>query len=426
MELLSRYVQAAMALGLIDEWHVWDFSRNREDAQWLREKFPVAQATPNYGLEYFQAPERLVLREGVASLQFEVRATNDVHLGLRRLSGAGSSFEIVLGGWGNNVSVIREFDDGEKLLNVEARDRLLQPVVVRESRGLLPEYGFSKVNIEVQNHGLKVFVAEEPIFQYDSPISPGLFEIVYKTGYGSNGDWRFSSFKEHASRLFVYNKENYLEPNAMFYTAAYQYYAAIAQLYANDIILKCDDDIVYLDLSRLGEYIFFRRQRPEFFLVSANVINNGVCAFYQQSLGSIPTELGEFELPSGGFCGSLWNSGAKAERLHDFFLHNPRAFGASDIEVIPWNHRLSINFVALLGKDLSHIPDVMHDDEHDLCYGVRKRAKKQNCIYAGFVVSHLSFWKQEQEMQVSRLLKDYEDLSLSALSASRFSENGRD
>ena len=32
MQLLTRYVGAAIERGLIDEWHVWDFARNADDA----------------------------------------------------------------------------------------------------------------------------------------------------------------------------------------------------------------------------------------------------------------------------------------------------------------------------------------------------------------------------------------------------------
>ena len=294
MGVLSRYVQAAIALGLIDEWHVWDFSRNREDAQWLREKFPVAQTTPNYGLEYFRAPERFSLRQAAASLQFEVRATHDVHLGLRRISGTGPSFEIILGGWDNNVSAIRKFDDGEVLLCVKDRPLLLEPVVARETHDLLSEFAFSRIRIEMGESGLEVFIADRLILKYELEIDHGEFEVMYRTGYGSNGVWSFPSFLTYPSRLFIYGKEEYLQKEAMFYTSAYQYYASNERLYNEDVIIKCDDDIVYISLNKLRDYISFRRQRTEFVLVGANVINNGVCAFFQQSAGLIPMHPGTF------------------------------------------------------------------------------------------------------------------------------------
>ena len=179
------------------------------------------------------------------------------------------------------------------------------------------------------------------------------------------------------------------------------------------MILKCDDDIVHFDVDALAAFIALRRRERGYFLISANVINNGVCAYFQQRERAIPRSLGEFELPDGGLCGSLWSDGEKAGALHALFLADPSRFKppAASNELIPWAQRISINFIALLGRDLPCIPDVMADDEHDLCYGVRKRAKKQNAIAMSFVAAHLSFWRQDPAMDTEALLDRYAELA---------------
>jgi len=415
MELLTRYVGAAIERGLIDEWHVWDFSRNDEDARWLRKTFPVAQATPNNSLEYFRLPRPLSLQIGSEKLSFRVRATHDVHIGLRRLSGSGPSYEVVLGGWNNSTSAIRKFDNPEALSDVRARDGGLPPAVVRSTPGLLPEFGFSQCTLEIGEDGLKVFFAEQLLLHDPAGIASGDFEVMYRTGFGSNGDWRFAEFDNHPARLFVSGREAHYPADSLFYTMAYQYYNANCALYRDDVILKCDDDVVYFDIERLADFISFRKQNDQYFLVSANVVNNGVCAYFQQSMGAIPLETMACELPPGGMCGSLWSSGAKADALHKLFLANPPSFSFSEAGPIVWNERISINFVALLGRDLVHIPDITPDDEHDLCYGVRKRAQKQNCIFPPFVAAHLSFWRQDAVMNVAETLEGYEALAATEL-----------
>jgi hypothetical protein len=411
MNLLVRYVEAAIARGLIDEWHVWEFARNPEDARWLREQFPVAQATPNNTLEYFRLQHRLELRDSQTSLGFRVRATNDVHIGLRRLSGEGPDYEIVLGGWNNMASAVRKFHDRDTLLDQSSIARRPPPDVVRNTPGLLPEFGSVDVDLSVGEQGLRVVVSGETVLYDPEPVACGAFEPVYRSGFGANGDWRFPEFAAYPARRFVVGPESYHPADAMFYTRAYQYYGATADEYADDVIVKCDDDIVYFDLDRFAEFVKFRRNHPEFFLVSANVVNNGVCAYFQQADGIIPESEGAFELPPGGLCGALWEKGKKAERLHRLFLDDPARFAAARREPIVWNQRISINCIALLGADLPLIPDVMHDDEHELCYGVRKRARRFNCIYPRFVVSHLSFWKQDAEMNVAQTLEGYTDLA---------------
>src|SRR5262249_55394979 len=112
-----------------------------------------------------------------------------------------------------------------------------------------------------------------------------------------------------------------------------------------------------------------------------------------------------------------WSSGTKAEAVHNLFLEAPAGFKKTNCREIVWNERMSINFIALLGEDLVHLPDITPDDEHDLCYGVRKRAKKQNCIHPQFVTAHLSFWKQDGAMNIPGLLRKYRELAAVELAA---------
>lgn len=411
MSLLTRYVDAAIERGLIDEWHVWDFTRNAADARWLRERFPIVQVTPSHTDEYFLLPGTLSVRGNNRSVKFSVRATNDVHIGLRRRGASGTSYEIVVGGWNNRASAIRRFASPLALTAQQLRNQEEPPAVYASTPQILPEFDFVDVEIRFGADGLRVSVAGEEILRDDVPVADGEFEALYRTGYGANGDWRFDCFNSHAARLFVGGRAPFYSKDVMFYTTAYQYYAANRDAHAQDVFLKCDDDIVYVDLDRLGDFIDFRRANDDYFLISANVVNNGVCAYFQQQFGVIPHNEMTLELPPGGMCGSLWGSGAKAEALHRLFLRAPSRFTFEEPSALKWNERVSINFVAFLGRDLVHIPDIMADDEHDLCYGVRKRARKENSVYFPFVVSHLSFWRQDAEMNVAGLVAAYERLA---------------
>jgi hypothetical protein len=411
MQLLTRYAAAAIDAGLIDEWHVWDFTRTAEDAAWLRECFPVVQTTPSHTLEYFRWPTSFAVTDEPLRAQIDVRAPSDVHIGLQRTSGEGPSFEIVLGGWGNNVSALRTFESADHLVHLALRGPQADDTKFVKTPALMPEFGFASIDLEIGADGIRLFFNGRLLMTDPTPVAPGDFNLLYRTGYGSNGDWRFPGMEETPARLFVCGPERHYPPSAMFYTRAYQHYAATRDAHEGDVFLKCDDDIVYFDLPRLAEFIAFRRAHPEYFLVSANVVNNGVCAHFQQQAGAIPLAFLECELPPGGMCGKLWGDGAKAQELHQMFVRDPAPFQPESSPPIVWNERVSINFIAFLGRDLRHIPDIMADDEHDLCYGVRKRARKSNCIYPGFVAAHLSFWKQDAAMDHAALLKDYADLA---------------
>eukprot|EP00928_Gymnodinium_smaydae_P013821 TRINITY_DN15015_c0_g2_i1.p1 TRINITY_DN15015_c0_g2~~TRINITY_DN15015_c0_g2_i1.p1 ORF type:complete len:144 (+),score=12.05 TRINITY_DN15015_c0_g2_i1:400-831(+) len=47
------------------------------------------------------------------------------------------------------------------------------------------------------------------------------------------------------------------------------------------VLVKADDDVVFIDVDTFPALVDYTRSHPEKFLVHANVVNNGVAAFYQ-------------------------------------------------------------------------------------------------------------------------------------------------
>ena len=404
MALLTRYARAALARGIVDEWHVWDFARDPADARWLREEFPSVRMTPGHGLEYFSAPVRLRPGAEAGMLRCSVAATSDVHIGLRRLSGEGPSYEIVLGGWSNQACAIRVFDDPAQLVEPERRHAEIA-VQTAATPNLLPEWGFADVGVTVRPDGLAALVNGRVAIAHQVPIPAGEFSVLYRSGFGADAEWRFAGEPAHGAYLFKST------PTRPFYLPYYRHYARQLPSYEDDIFLKCDDDIVFIDMDGLRRFIAFRHANPQYFMLSANVVNNGVCAYFQQENGVFPRAALDLELPPNGLCGSLWESGAKAAALHDIFLRDPGAFLAAGETVTEWNARLSINFIALRGADFVHVPDLMEDDEHFLSYGGRVRSRRPNAIYHPFTVAHLTFLTQEHAFDHARILAGYAALA---------------
>lgn len=197
------------------------------------------------------------------------------------------------------------------------------------------------------------------------------------------------------------------EPSASRYGAYYRHYRR--GTHGDAVILKMDDDVVYVDLDRLAELIVFRRAHPEFFLVSANLVNNGVCAFFQQQRGVVPRTVMELPYPPRGYCGTLWERADLAEHLHDYFLAMPQRFVVPGIDEAP--DRLSINCVAYLGADLDYLTDIGNDDEEALSVTIPQQLRRKNVIYQPAVAAHLSFYSQEPAMDVPRLLSRYAALA---------------
>ena len=88
MEILTRYVRAAMADGLIDEWHVWDFTRSDADHQWVTREFGPARYMGHAvgyqacGTASRRAPLRLEAQ--ISNDLFELQQIAMAELALRR------------------------------------------------------------------------------------------------------------------------------------------------------------------------------------------------------------------------------------------------------------------------------------------------------------------------------------------------------
>jgi hypothetical protein len=419
MELLTLYVKAAIDRGLIDEWHVWDFARTEQDREWLKAQFPLLRLSPSVGSEYFPAGVRIQLHENAQRIEFNVSATNDAHIGIAPVSGNGPAYEIVLGGWSNTRSVVRAMPSPAlfSATRSEADNRL---AAVQETPGVLPEYTLVSVAIEISVAGISVFVAGKRLLDYQASIQRCDYEVYFRSGHGCNAEWQFPHWPESGAFLFRAARNSGLQTDhhhafkaLPVYLPFYQHYGRQIRRYSNDLFIKCDDDIVFFDLARLSEFIEYRRSNPQYFMISANVINNGVCAYFQQKSGLIPRNLMNLELPKRGIFGTLWESAEKAESLHHYFTKTTQdflGFRCKD-EIIEWNERISVNFVSWLGSDFAHVSETMLDDEEYLSYQARWHSGKPNSIFTSLMVSHLSFGTQEKGLDIPKILEWYRDLA---------------
>jgi hypothetical protein len=400
MEILTEYVHAAMDAGIIDEWHVWDFTRSQEDHEWVNRTFGAVRymgANAGYQANGSVSPKQ--------PLRMSASITNDLHLAIVPNDDSEHYYEVVIGGWSNAHSVMRKLTrDG--LTNFD-RDAT-PPMWSRATPAILSPGTANQVVLSVDGEGVptlhvnNVMLARWP----DLNLTAGA-QIMVRGGWG--GNLELHGVRSRVQR-FIGNPGEQMP-----YWQAYDYYARRLKTFQDSIFLKCDDDIVYLDVNKLGDFVEFRRNNPKYFVVSANVVNNGVCAYFQQAAGSIPASVGDFERPPGGFGGSLWLSADKATQLHDHFLATADKRLPLTEKVVDWNERQSINFIAWLGRDLVHMALPKGDDEKSLTVDLPELLGRPTAIYSDFVVSHLSFGPQEQGLPVERLIAAYDALMRDAL-----------
>ncbi|WP_216894309.1 hypothetical protein [Nocardia alni] len=407
MELLARYVEAALDRNLIDEWHIWNFSRNDADDRWLNSHFTSTGRTPD-NLVYYAAGSLDPSSEPTRHWRARVRAGNDVHIGLQARDRNNSSFEIIIGGWQNQRTMLRRLDTSDFFVTHHTdRAHIYDPPAEKYTPGILSTQSFRDIRISLTPFGVTLTVDDAPLIEHATDIAPDVYDVYVKTGYGSDGEWRFPAQPDPKAHIY-HSAERWRAG----FVDAIHFYAARAGNHADTVFLKCDDDIVYFQLERLEEFIRFRIRHPEYFLVTANVVNNNVCAHYQQQHGAIPQRLMELELPPGGFGGKLWESAALARTLHHHFLNNRAQFEQVPATPIEWRGLLGMHFVAWLGTDLSYMSAAMVNDENALSVQIPRYLQRRHCIYPGFLASHLSSGKQESGLYHRPLLRGYWKLAL--------------
>mmetsp|Transcript_7162 Transcript_7162/g.15637 ORF Transcript_7162/g.15637 Transcript_7162/m.15637 type:complete len:489 (-) Transcript_7162:127-1593(-) len=195
------------------------------------------------------------------------------------------------------------------------------------------------------------------------------------------------------------------EPNARGYSEYYKYYTDNPW---DGVIIKADDDIVYINSTMVTPYVEYLYNHTDIFLLSASVVNQGFCQHFQQKLGgAIPPEVIPTKLPDSRFVmGAIHTNATMAYRLHRHFLaseENRRRFFIPEPQFVSFSDKtkfININFIAIRG-DVWHetweiIQDVLkqsrvyYDEGAITGTAVKKRGKLEG-IYMPLVVAHASY-----------------------------------
>ena len=197
----------------------------------------------------------------------------------------------------------------------------------------------------------------------------------------------------------------------------YKYYAK-ANYNDQDIIIKCDDDVVYIDINRMQDYLL---EVKEGCLYYPNIINNDVCAYFQtknkvhrllEEIDLLKTNMGNKEPLT------QWYESTKcADDAHKIFLKNQNKF-ILEIDNIKWGSRLSINMFAGRFKTIKTYyskfirPYVLVGDEAFFSAKVCKIYNRENIIVPFFNIVHFAFGPQDVKYLEKKYLQQYMDLAL--------------
>jgi hypothetical protein len=185
------------------------------------------------------------------------------------------------------------------------------------------------------------------------------------------------------------------------YVDVYEYYRDHTTPNPDDVFLKLDDDIVFIDLDGLEKFVDFRRIAPKYYIVSANVVNNVMCARVHKGLGMFP----------GLELDDLHASAEKATELHRRVVVNGESPAFDSVIEYNTEYPLNINCIAWLGADVESVAmcesTTVGRDEQNLSSNFPRIFQRPCAIFGPCVVSHLSFYTQDAGMDVESIIQQY-------------------
>lgn len=206
----------------------------------------------------------------------------------------------------------------------------------------------------------------------------------------------------YKNRIFIHNSDENLllmetKRTKIDWSPFYKYISQTSL--SNDIIIKCDDDILFIDIFALKNAIEDRIKDSISFVIHSNCINNGVCTFYQRNLFTkLTKELEHY--PVGGILGIIFEKPEIAYALHSQFTHdiisNLYNINKYIIEDIYINSRISINFILLRGDDMKYVKDITSDDEYQISGYIPEKLGRPNKIKGDLITSHFSYTFQDK------------------------------
>ena len=218
-------------------------------------------------------------------------------------------------------------------------------------------------------------------------------------------DFLYDSYKKFKSKfpkqVFIHNyQENdfkQLKQNQYDWSPFYKTIST-KKFYKNTIIIKCDDDILFIDILGLKKAIYDRKKDLKSFLIHTNCINNNICSYYHKTIfNDIKNELNIF--PKGGILGPTFKNPFLAYNMHNSFTNDLILNNDVTKYYIPsfyLNHRISINFILINGEDCKYFKNTSYDDEYEISSYYPEKLNRPNKVFGYCICSHFSYSLQDK------------------------------
>jgi len=244
------------------------------------------------------------------------------------------------------------------------------------------------------------YILEEPIVDewqiWVNTQVPEDIEYLHKLGAEINAS------RPGFVRLIECPNENWGEVGSM---GAIRAFYTPETIDKGTIYLRVDDDIVHVHDRALRTLAQFRSDNPQYFLVTGNMVNSGLCSHLQHRMGChqevIPAMLAPRWSSEGG---DLHWSSNMATVIHDSYLK-----AAEDGRLDGWRQyerwelyetpRFGIAFCSFFGRDMLEIISKWRgeDDEIFMTEDWPRQAGRINCIAGKALVAHYAYGPQRKD-----------------------------
>lgn len=183
----------------------------------------------------------------------------------------------------------------------------------------------------------------------------------------------------------------------------------------NTLYVRFDDDIVYIDnIEKFTNFLKFRRDNPQYFLVYGNIVNNSICSHLHQRNSAFDISNGI----AGYNCMDAvgWKNPQFAKNVHYNVFKNFNDLSRFRINnwLLYYYERVSINCISWRGDYFQSFGgEVDLDEEQFFACTKPARDNKFNIIYGDFLCIHYAFFPQREGVDNdTSIISRYKEQSL--------------
>jgi hypothetical protein len=388
LEILMAYIQYLKFHKKISEIHFWQFTNSKSDEKYLESLSNLHKTNGHFSYYRNIYPVLYNNNYFIININFQKKGAfiliNDKYE---------IAFNII-----NNKDIIISL-------------RTSKTIFYENQVGVYNKNIFLTYIIKITNYNL--FIEGNQMSSIKSMIDDNNFtSIKIKSEIDGETDWNYEESINKDIKLYdtAFRKMKYWYETYKFYLN-----------YNFDILIKMDDDISFIDVSRFQEFINFIKSSKKNITIP-NLVNHAVSLYYNNKEGLIPDHLIKKIYRKKHYSRDLYDyfkDGEEADKMHEYFLKNINKFITNNMNPIQLNRQKpSICMFGITKESYNYVydPKVIwpnSDEPKDYKFKDERYTYRlsNNYIYPRFVCIHYSFGPQRKNGLDEKFLDNYKNIS---------------